>query len=247
MVDVFDEVEGQLRSDRYRTLARSWGPWAAGVALVVVMGVGGYAGWTKYQDSVAAKASDSFAAGLDALQQNDNAKAFASFDQVAKTGNPAFKSMALMVQGGMRLQAGEERDAAGFFDRAAQADPDPLFADQARLKSALALMDTAPYQETEAKLMPLMGDKRPYRLQAKEALAFARLMAGNTKDARRDFVALTTTLGVSESMRQRAAIALQSIDSGSAKALPAIVKQALITPPSPPQPQFSPDMAQPEQ
>jgi hypothetical protein len=247
LVDVFDEVEEQLRSDRYRTLARSWAPWAGGVALVVVLAVGGYWGWSTWQDSLAAKASDGFAAGVEALQAGDEAKAFSSFEQVAKTGNPAFKSMALMAQGGMRLQAGEAGDAAGFFDRAADADKDPLFSDQARLKSALALMDTAPYAQTEAKLMPLMGDKRPYRLQAKEALAFARLMAGNVKDARRDFVALQTMLGVSESMRQRANLALQTIDSGSAKTLPAIVKQSLATPPSPPQPQFSPDMGPPQQ
>ena len=32
MVDVFEEVEEQLRSDRYKSLARSWLPWVIGVS-----------------------------------------------------------------------------------------------------------------------------------------------------------------------------------------------------------------------
>ena len=238
MVDVFDEVEEQLRSDRYRSLLRKWGPWVGGAVALVLLGLLAVLGWQSWQNQTAGKASEAYSAAMEAAQQGDNAKAFAGFEQVAKTGNPVYKSLALMAQGGMRLDAGEAGEAAKFFDQAAAAEHEPVISDLARLKSAFALMDTAPYKETEAKLMPLTGEKRPYRFQAKEGLAYARLLAGNTKDARRDFVALQTMLGVPDGMRERSAIAVQTIDSGAAKTLPAIVKQAVATPPPPPQPQL---------
>jgi hypothetical protein len=230
LVDVFDEVEEQLRSDRYRTLMRKWGPWAGGAAAVVLLVLLAVLGWESWQNQTAGKASITYAAALEAFQQGDTAKAFSNFEQVSKTGNPIYKSLALMAMGGMRLDAGEAGEAAKYFDQAAKVENQPVIADLARLKSAFALMDTAPYKDTEAKLMPLTGEKRPYRFQAKEGLAFARMLSGNLKDARRDFVALQTLLGVPDSMRERAVIAVATIDSGAAKNLPAIVKQAIATP-----------------
>jgi hypothetical protein len=230
LVDVFDEVEEQLRSDRYRTLVRTWGPWVGGVVGAVLLVLLAILGWESWQNQAAGKASVAYAAAMEAFQAGDSAKAFSSFEQVSKTGNPIYKSLALMAMGGMRLDAGEAGEAAKYFDQAAQVENEPVISDLARLKSAFALMDTAPYKDTEAKLMPLTGDKRPYRFQAKEGLGFARLLAGDTKAARRDFVALQTMLGVPDTMRERSVIAVATIDSGAAKNLPAIVKQAIATP-----------------
>ncbi len=244
MVDVFDEVEEQLRSDRYRTLARKWAPWVGGALALILLVVLGVFGYRSMQDRTAYKASELYNAALEAAQQGDNAKAFSGFEQVSKTNSHIYKSLALMAMGGMRLEAGEAEEAAKFFDQAAAAETNPIIGDLARLKSAFATMDTAPYKDTEAKLMPLTGEKRPYRFEAKEGLAFARLLAGNTKDARRDFVALGTLLGVPDSMRQRAAIAVMTIDSGASKNIPAIVKAAIAMPAPPAQPQLPPELQQ---
>ena len=42
MVDVFDEVEEELRQERYHALLRKWGPWVPGGAVTIVAGVAGY-------------------------------------------------------------------------------------------------------------------------------------------------------------------------------------------------------------
>jgi len=110
--------------------------------------------------------------------------------------------------------------------QAADAAPDPIVGDAARLKSAFALLDTAPYAELEGRLKPMTEEGRPYRNQAREALAFAKLAAGNLAGARSDFLVLSQVLDAGESTRFRAQAALAVIDSGSAKATPAIAKQA---------------------
>ena len=100
-----------------------------------------------------------------------------------------------------------------------------MIGDAARLKSAFALIDTAPLKDLEGRLKPLMEEGRPYRVQAREALAFARLKAGDTAGARGDFVVLSQLLDASQGAQARAQAAIGLIDSGSAKAVPGVVKQ----------------------
>jgi hypothetical protein len=82
-------------------------------------------------------------------------------------------------------------------------------------------------------LTPLLQDGRPYRIQAREGLAFAKLMAGDTAGARGDFVIISGMLDAPEGARARAKAAMGLIDSGSAKALASTVKAAAALPPTP--------------
>lgn len=233
MTDLFEEVEEQLRSDRYRTLARKAAPWvlaALAAALVAALAVWG---WQQYRQQTSAKASVQYAAGLTAFSQGDAAKAAELWTETSKSPAKAYRALALMQLGGLKIATGNPADiksAVALFDQAASAAPDDILGDAARLKSAFAILDTAPFAEVEGRLAPLMKDGHPYRVQAREALAFAKLMKGDTAGARSDFVVITGTLDAPEGARQRAQAAMGLIDSGSAKAVPAAVKAALALP-----------------
>ena len=237
MVDLFDEVEEQLRSDRYRTLALRALPWIVGIAALALASALGWWFWQERQDKTAFEASDKYAAAMDTYAKRDEIRAYGQFDEVAKSGPPVYRAMALMQQAGMRLEAGKTEEAVRLFDASAEVAPDALLEDLARLKSALALLDTAPYAELEERLEPLTEEERPYRIEAREALAFAKIMAGKASEARGDFAVLSLSPDSSEAIRTRARAAMEMIDSGSAKALPAAVKAAATLPPPPPQPQ----------
>ena len=121
--------------------------------------------------------------------------------------------------------------AVQLLDRAAKTAPDDVVADAARLKAAYLLMDTRPLTEVEARLTVLTGDKRPYRMLAREALGLARLQAGQVDAARRDFEVLSLSQDVSQAARARAQAALSLIQSGTAGSLPAATKLAAALPP----------------
>jgi hypothetical protein len=234
LTDLFEEVEEQLRSDRYRTFARKALPWVlalAGAALAIALGVWA---WQQYQQQVTDKASEQYAAALSAQSQGDTATAAKLWGETAKSASKAYKSLSLMQLGGLKMASGKPEDikaAVAFFDQAAAAAPDDLVGDAARLKSAFAILDTAPFGEVEGRLAPLMKDGHPYRVQAREALAFAKLMKGDTAGARGDFVVISQSLDAPDSARQRAKAAVDLIDTGSAKAVPDAVKAALSLPP----------------
>ena len=234
MTDLFEEVEEQLRSDRYRTLARQALPWVlatAAAALVIALGIWG---WREYQRQTTEKASEQYSEAMTAASQGDKAKAEQLWGEVGKSPAKAYRSLALMQLGALKIASGRPADlkaAVADFDQAAAAAPDDVIGDAARLKSAFAILDTAPFAEVEGRLAPLMKDGRPYRVQAREALGFAKLMKGDSAGARADFVVITGTLDAPEGARQRARAAIDLIDTGSAKAMPAAERAAQALPP----------------
>jgi hypothetical protein len=165
------------------------------------------------------------------MQNNDATKAKSLWTEVSKSGAKGYKSLSLMHLGAFALQDHKTADAVKLFDQAADAAPGPLIGDAARLKSALALLDTAPLKDLEGRLTPLLQDGRPYRQEAREALAFAKLLAGDTKGARGEFLLIQQALDAPETLQNRAQAAIAVIDSGSAKTIPSVVKSALALPP----------------
>ena len=233
MTDFLEEIEEQLRSDRYRQLFRRAWPWAVGLAvaaLLAALAAWGYQSWRAGQD---AKASESYAAALGTLSKGDAGRAFTQFAQAAETPSHGYKALALMQQAGIREREGKTEEAVELFDKAAQAAPGPMIGDIARLKSAFALMDTAPLAALQERLTPLTDAKRPYAAAAREALAMAKLKAGKTQDARADFQVLQLLPDATQGQRQRAQAAILAIDSGAAANLPQAVAIARTLPPAP--------------
>ena len=230
MTDVFEEVEEQLRADRYKTLALRALPWVLGalvLALVVTLAIWGWGAW---QSRSVSEASETYAEGVEAFAAGDMGKAEQRFAEVAEGNAKGYAAMALMQQAGLRINEGKTAEAVELFDKAAETAPDPILADAARLKSAFALLDTAPLDEMQARLQPLTEEGRPYRAQALEALAFAKLMGGEMDEARTDFGVIALMPGASDLARQRAQAARAMIDSGSAAALAGVVKAAAALP-----------------
>jgi hypothetical protein len=234
LVDLFDEVDEELRSDRALTVLRRIAPWVTavlGILLAFFLGYWGYASW---QDRNLAAGALGYQKGVDAVSTGDLPGAMAGFEAAKKSGAPGYKALALMQEGNLRLEAGKPDEAAKLYDQAAAAAPNQVLGDLAGLKAAQALLDTAPLPQLQTRLTPLMDGKRPYAVFAREALAMAKLMAGKTADARKDFTVIQLSLTAPEDMRQRAQLAVALIDSGEAATAVAAVKVAATMPPPPP-------------
>jgi hypothetical protein len=67
VVDVFEEVEEELRADRLKTLAKRILPWALLGLVLGLLVAGAIYGWRAYQRSGAEAASLAYAGGLEKL------------------------------------------------------------------------------------------------------------------------------------------------------------------------------------
>jgi hypothetical protein len=245
LVDLFDEVDEELRSDRYRNVLRTLLPWATGIFAAVLLGYLAYWGYTAWQDRNLAAGALAYQKGVDALSSGDAKAALVSFQAASKAGAPGYKALALMEQGNLRAELDKPDEAAKLFDQAADAAPNQIIGDLARLKAAQALLDTAPLPQLNTRLTPLMEGKRPYAIFARETLAMAKLMAGKNADARKDFSVIQLSLTAPEDMRQRAQLAIALIDSGEAATAVSAVKTAATMPPPPAAMVGPPPMATP--
>ena len=223
MVDLFDEVEEQLRSERYTSVAKRLAPWISGVLALALVVALGYAGYQTWQTSKVDKASETYEKGLDALSSQDQTGAYTLFGEVAKDGPPGYRALALMQQAGIRLEAGKTAEAVALFDQAAKVAPTPVIADFAAMRAA--------YADMERRLTPLVAEGRPYRLQAQEALAMSKLLAGKTAEAKSAFELLLLNIDAPQDMQQRAHLAIAAIDSGAAAALKTAAQTAATLPP----------------
>ncbi len=231
MVDFVEEVEEQLRAERYASFARRGLPWFVAALVVVVLvwlGLWGYHAW---RDRNVAAASVAYDRGITQLSGGDALGAYTTFAPIAKDGPAAYRALALIQQGNIRLAADKAADAVPLYDAAAKAAPGHFLGDLARLKAALALMDTAPYPQLETRFKALIGDNRPYDLEAREALALAKMQAGRTAEARGDLNAISITLGVTPSIRARAQNAIALIDAGQARTVSDAARAAATMPP----------------
>ncbi len=252
MVDAFSEVDEQLRAERLQSFMQRAVPAFIAALVLSVLAVAGVQGWQMYQSSQSAKAAQAYQAALDTAGKGDQARAFDQFGDLAKHGG-AYQALALMQQAGIRMNQDKPADAAALFDQAASASKSAMISDIATLKSAYALMDTAPLATLEAKLTPLTAAGRPYHVQAREALALARLANGKTAAAKADLVAVANQLDTPDSARQRAQAIMGLIDSGTGSGLKKLADDArtatplpLPGPAGPQAPQGAPDQAQPE-
>ncbi|MNH49585.1 hypothetical protein D3C87_261150 [compost metagenome] len=211
-------------------MARTWLPIGAGLLAVALVAALAWWGWQSYQTNQADKASAAYDRGMTALQADNPSGADAAFAEAVKSGNGAYKALALMQQAGIAVSANKTEDAVKLFDDAAKASRDPIIADAAALKAAFLIMDTAPLADIQKRLEPLASDKRPLHAFAQEAQAMALLQHGKTADARQIFVQLQLGQDVPDSIRQRAQAGVQAVDSGTAAGLAAIVKAAAAAP-----------------
>jgi hypothetical protein len=215
VTDIFEETEETLRAEKWIGIAKKSAPWVGGVlggALVLSLGVWGL---QSYNQSVVYKTSETYQAGVEALEANDNATARTKFTEVTKKGPNNYRALAYMQLSGLDLTDKKIDAAITDLQQSAKASNDPVIHDLAALKLAYLKMDKAPFSEVEALLKPLMGEKRPFIYQAKEALAMAKLQAGDSKGARADLNILSVTYGAPDGIKAAAAARVNAIDSGS--------------------------------
>ena len=221
MVDIFEEVDEELRRDKYQDLLRKYGPWALGGALAIIAGAAGYQGWQAWRTAQHETSSEAYIEALRAAETGDYATAAARFEALAEDGAAGYDELALMQRGAVALEQGERELAAGFYEQAAQRAADPIIGDLAELKAVWARWEALSFNDIEIRLTPLTGDTSPYRFLAREAIAAAALRDGNYDRARELYQQISFGFVAPQGVRRRAQEALAVIERETAAAEPA--------------------------
>lgn len=205
MSDIFQEVDEDLRRERYLKLWRAYGRYVIAAAAVVIVAVGGYQGWRSYQTRLAADAGAAFSLALADAKAGKFQDAASAFSAVAKSAPAGYRALALIQSAAALANAGQFDDAIAAFDQAAAAKADAEISALAQLMAGLLVLEHGQADQLEARLRPLADGNAIWKHQARELLAASLLKSGNKAKAREAFLVLADDPAAPSGIRARAA------------------------------------------
>ena len=211
MVDIFDEVDEELRAEKAQKLFMRYSGVIGAVALAIVGAAGGWQGWQWWQARQDAAAATAFLAAAASVETTPSADAaariaqVAAFDAVAAASPEGYRTLARLRAAALRAEAGDIPGAAALWDQVAgDADADPLLRDLASLLWAQRQIDQGDPARVEGRLKPLTDPGNAWRSLAQEQLALLDLRQGRTAEAQAMFRKLSQDVTAPTGVRSRA-------------------------------------------
>ncbi len=213
VVDIFDEVEEDLRAERLRKLLARYGGLIVALALAVVAGAAGWQGWNWYQARRENAAAGRYLAAVTAAgSTTGRPAAAASFAALAANGPAGYALLARFRAAALAAAAGKARAAEAQWNAiAADRAVAPLFRDLARLLAVSHAIDTADPARLRARLAPLALPTNPWHPLAREEQALLDLRLKDYAGARKILAALAADITAPQDVRSRAKVLLAGL------------------------------------
>ncbi len=214
VVDIFDEVEEDLRAERAAKLLKKYGWLIIAAAVVVVAASAGWQFWSRYQRQQDAAAAISFVAAQGATEQAGAPKPdqIGILDQLAATGPEGYRTLARLRAASLKADAGDLQGAEALWNAvSANSSADHLLRDFASLMAVAREIDHGDPAQLEARLKSLAEPGNPWSSLAREQLAALDLRLGREDEARKILQALSIDIGAPSGLRQRASALLAGL------------------------------------
>lgn len=192
MVDIFDEVEEELRAERAQQLLKRYAGVILAAVVLIVGAAAGWQGWRWYEARQDRKAAALYLTAMTLAQASPTggneatrSAAIGSFANVAANSPTGYATLARLQEAGLRADAGDLKGAVAIWDRvASDSSADPLLRDLASLLWAQHQLDQGDPSLLEARLKPLAVAGNPWHALAQEQLALLDLRQGRKDQAR---------------------------------------------------------------
>ena len=231
--EAFDkEVDEELQREWISKLWEQYSGYILAGAVAIVLGVGAYKVTENRRQATAEAQGARYIAAIKQLTDGKVDDATQSLAALGKTSS-GFGAVARLRLAAADAATGKTADAVIKYDAfSRERGVDPLLADFARLQTAMLTLDIAPWDQIQAKLLPLSNDNNAWRYNARELLGLAALKAGKTDEARTQFEKLISEQSVPAGMAERARIVMGSLVAAELAAKAPLVPAAAPTVPT---------------
>jgi hypothetical protein len=216
VVDIFDEVDEELRAERVQRLLKRYGGLIIAAAVAVVAGAGGLQAWRWWQakqDLAAAQHYLIAMAMVDSAAGPANTKAaITAFGALTRAAPDGYRTLARLQTAAQKAEAGDKAGAAALWnDVASDTAADPLLRDLASLLWCQHQIDSGDPGILAARLTTLAEPDNAWRPLAKEQLALLDMRQGKTDAARTTLRALLQDRTTPAGIRDRVAGLLERL------------------------------------
>jgi hypothetical protein len=216
VVDIFDEVEEDLRAERAEKLLKKYAWVIVALAVAIVAAAAGWQLWNRYQARQdTATAARYVAAGGAA---DTGASNLAALDQLATTAPEGYRTLARLRAAGLKADSGDLPGAVALWNQvAADTSADRLLRDLASLLATQRELDKGDPAQLEARLKPLAESGNAWSTLAQEQLAMLDLRQGKVDAARTKLRMLSVDIDAPSGLRARAGALLAGLGPPNAK------------------------------
>ena len=229
MVDIFDEVDEELRADKVQAVLKRYGGLILAAAFAVVLGVAGWQGWQWWQLRQDQAAAGSFIAamriadtmspipGVAAPDSVANVEkrnqAIAGFAAVGVNAPAGYRALARLREAGLKADAGDLPGAVSIWNQVADDNSaDPLLRDLANLLAVMRQVDTGDAAQLAVRLKPMAVATNPWHAMAEEQLALLDIRQGNMAAAKETLARLARDNAAPIGVRNRSGALLARLD-----------------------------------
>jgi hypothetical protein len=186
--DIFNEVDEEVRRERLQKLWDRYYPYILTLAVLMVVGIGGWRGYEYWVAQKAAAAGADFEKAITLSEQGKHAEAQAAFDKVVAEAPSGYAVLARFRAAAELADAnpGKPADAVKAYDAlAADGSLGAVWQDLAALRAGMLLVDSASLADLQKRLEPISEPGRVYRHSARELLALSAWRANDLTAAKR--------------------------------------------------------------
>lgn len=206
MDNFIEEVDEDLKRERYAELWRKYGTLIVGAVLLVVIAVAGSMGWRQYQLNTRIESGLEYVDAIDLAAAGKTADAIAAFQALGKDGAPGYRDLARFQEAAALVRQGNEAAAAQIYDAIAKDEgADAVFRNIALILYALNVADRAEPKGLAERLKPLTEEASPWRFSALEITALLHRRRGDVTAARSVYKKLADDERAPPRLRARAA------------------------------------------
>lgn len=213
MVDIFDEVEEELRAERAQQLLKRYSGLIIAAMVLVVAAAGGWQAWRWWQAKQDMAAGQRYLAAMALMQLPaagaDQKNIAADFDKLAQSAPEGYRTLARLQAAALKARNGDLPGAIALWNAVAtDSSADLLLRDLASLLWCQHQVDTGDPAMLEGRLKALAEPGNAWRPLAQEQLALLDLRQGKTAAAKTALSKLVQDVTAPEGVRQRAAALL---------------------------------------
>lgn len=185
MSDIFQEVEEDLRRDKWNELWDKYGSWLLmGMGGFVIV-IGGLLWWGDFQEKQREARSDQFLEAARLIEEGNVDAGLVELDAIIAKGDKGYAALALLRKGSELNGKGDREGAIAAYEQLAASNlGNKSLRDLAMVKAGWLLAETADFETLQVRLAPVVSGESEWSAAAKEIVAFGAFKDGELETAR---------------------------------------------------------------
>ena len=212
MADIFKEVDEEVRKEKAAEWWNRYGIAVVGAAVLLVLGVAGYKGWSYFEQQRRMDLSETFVSAMQLVETGRSDAALAAFAELSDRGDKGYPLLAAFHRASLLLESGDKQGALLIWDEISRDEAAGTgFQGAAVLLTVQNQIGAADPAELRARLEPLTSEGLPFRSAALELMAVLALEEGKTDEAVDLYREVADDLNAPSGLRARAAQVLAGL------------------------------------